>query len=227
MNKKSLLTLLLGVCALTWLDACGPKKKAKYKDDDDDGFTPSSKKNENLDNYDAQVEKVRKIMPTVNKGSAVVTRFLNESKGTRISIIYVDETSPMYKEKLDGRVIVAKADDGNNKTIATISFLLRSFQPGHYECDGANTVIGAAIAETWEPNADGTYWSMNPGGACELELREGPGGDLEGNFRGKLVTNDKKGYLLVESGYIYVKRFEGMNSTGGGGGGAGTNPGSM
>jgi hypothetical protein len=223
MNKKGLLTLLLGVCALTWLDACGPKKKAKHANDEDDGFTPSSKKNENLDNYDSQVEKVRKVMPTVNKGSAVVTRFLNESKGTRISIIYVDETSPMYKEKLDGRVIVAKADDGNNKTIATISFLLHSFQPGRYECDKGSTVIGAAIAETWEPNAPGTYWSMNEGGACELELHEGPGGDVEGTFRGKLVTNDSKGYLLVENGYIYVKRFDGM----GGGGGGTANPGSM
>jgi hypothetical protein len=222
MNKKSLATLLLGVCALTFLDACGHKKKVKHGgEDEDDGFTPSSHKKEaNLDKYDEQVERVRKLMPTMKKGTAVVTRFLNESKGTRISIIFADETAPMYKEKLDGRVIVAKATDDKERTIATISFLLHSFQPGRYECDKGNTVIGAAISETWEPNADGTYWSMNAGGACELELHEGPGGDMEGTFRGKLVTNDNKGYLLVENGYLYVKRFEGMS-----GGGGSTNPG--
>jgi hypothetical protein len=179
----------------------------------------------NYDQYDDTVKKVRQAMPNEPKGTAVVTRFLNEAKGTRISVLFFDDTSPIYKDKLKGHVIQAKATS-DGKTIATISFLLRSFAPGRYECDGGNTVVGAAISDTWDPSAPGTYWSMNPNGQCELELHDGPNGDIEGTFRGKLVTNDANGYLLVENGYLYVKRFEGMGS-GGGDGGGGMNGGSM
>jgi hypothetical protein len=207
MLSRALTTLAFALLAVTTLNGCGRKKPPKAPEEEEER---TSAKDANLDHYDDQLAVVKSKMPDVEKGSAIVVRFLNQGSGKRISLVYVDETPPQFKEKLNGRVIVAKASGKGDETLSTISFLIKNFEPGRYECNTANheAVIGAAIADNWVPTDPETYWSLNEGGGCEIELHEGARpGDIEGSFRGRLVKNNGKGFLIVENGYIYVKRF--------------------
>ncbi len=206
MHVRSALPVLFATLALAALDGCKPKPPK-----DEFGFGGAPKKKENLDRFDESVAKVRDIMPNEEKGTAVVLRLLNESVGNPVSVVYVDESAPEYKEKLDGRLIIAKAQDGKTKEIfSNVAIFSKRWEPGTYECMGAegDVAIGVQMSPTWNAEAPDTYWTMNPGGACQLKVTEGPKlGDWELQFEAKIVKNDGSGSLLITGGYAYVKRF--------------------
>lgn len=209
MLARRVLPVLIATLALAALDGCKPKKPPKGQDDEF-GFDKTEKK-QNLDRFDESVEKVREIMPNEQKGTAVVLRLLNESVGNPVSVVYVDEAPPEYKEKLDGRLIIAKAQDGKTKQVfSNVAIFNKRWEPGEYECAGAtgDVAIGVQMSESWNAEAPETYWTMNSGGACRLIVKEGAKlGDWELLFQAKVVKNDGSGSLLIRDGYAYVKRF--------------------
>jgi hypothetical protein len=171
------------------------------------GATPATS-GSRLDTWDSDISTVKSKVPTWDNGSGVVLKFLNEGQGTRLTLIYVDTTPPVFKEEAGLWIVQAKAT-ANGTTLGHMMLLLKSLEPGRYEGGPGkqDVVLAAGMGETWEPKAPGTTWSINDGSWCEITLRAGQNpGDLEGDFRGKLVDNSGNGYHNIEAGYIYINR---------------------
>lgn len=205
---RSLFAFALAAAAVPFVAGCGHKPRAKSGE-----YNEGKPQPQLSDNYEERVQKVKELAPQLEKGTAVVARYVNVSKGLRISFNYLDEFAPEWKDKFGARLIQAKSMM-DNQLVSTITFLVKNLEPGHYVCDGMSTAIGASMDNHWDPVAPNTYWTFNDApngdhGQCEIDLHEAERpGDLEGTFRAKLLMNNKSGdFLLIEMGYMYVKRF--------------------
>jgi hypothetical protein len=162
-----------------------------------------------VDSFDEDVRRIREIVPRWDNGTGITARFLNESSGNRISLIYVDTTPPEYNADGGYWVVQARAKV-NNEIVGHVMFLLKNLAPGRYEgsAQRKDVVFGSLLGSpTWHGRSPDAAWSMNEGAWVEVVLREGRGaGELEGNFRAKLTANDGHHYQTVESGYFYIKR---------------------
>lgn len=160
------------------------------------------------DSWASGVNEVKGRVPTWDNGSGVVIKFLKESTGERLSLIYVDPTPPVMHTASGHWIIQAKAmSDG--KPVGHVLLALKDLAPGRYEGapDKQDVILAAQMAESWDGKNPETTWSTNTGSWCEITLRQGKNpGDLEGDFRGKLVDNSGSGYHTIEAGYIYINR---------------------
>lgn len=171
---------------------------------------PSARSGANsADSFDEDVKRIRETVPTWDNGTGITARFLSESSGDRMSLIYVDTTPPEFNAEGGYWVIQAKAKV-NGQIVGHVLFLLKSLAPGRYEgsAQKKDVALGSLVGSpTWVGRGPDTSWSMNEGGWVEIVLREGRSHtELEGNFRAKLVANDGRRYQTVESGYFYIKR---------------------
>jgi hypothetical protein len=169
----------------------------------------SAKGDNSLDTYDEDVKRIKTVVPGWDNGTGIAVRYQKVSTGSILSLIYVDPTPPEWKEKSQMWIVISKATV-EGQAVSTVALSLSSMKPGRYE--GSDTkrecVIGAALGtDKWEPSAADTGWSLNEGGFCEVELREGKQpGHLEGTFRGKLKSNAEDSFYLIKEGYIYINR---------------------
>ncbi len=161
-----------------------------------------------LDTFDEDIARIRQIVPGWDNGTGLTVKFLRERDQQRLSLIYVDATPPVLKEGVNLWMIQAKAK-GDNKTLGWFVILLKDLAPGRYSGSPTNrdVIMAALMAPEWDGKNPETTWSINDGSWCEITLRNaGAPGDLEGEFRGKLVDNKGSGYHTVENGYIYINR---------------------
>jgi hypothetical protein len=162
----------------------------------------------NLDTFEEDVKRIRSLVPNWDNGTGLTVRFLKQSTGKRLSLIYVDPTPPLFKDGPGLWMIQAKAT-ANDKVLGWVVVLLKNLAPGNYQGSPSqkDVVLAVCMGETWDGKNPETTWSINPGSWAEITLRAGAtAGDLEGNFRGKLVDNKGTGFHTIESGYIYINR---------------------
>lgn len=152
---------------------------------------------------------IRGKVPRWDNGAGIAIKFLQESSGKRTTLLYVDETPP--EQKSNGLWLVHATSKSSGQVVGHFVILLRSLQAGHYDGNPHknDVVLAASVGEEkWDAKGPDTTWSINEGAWCEIVLRQGRGpGDLEGDFRGKLVSNSGKVHHNVESGYVYIKRY--------------------
>ncbi|MEB2311121.1 MAG: hypothetical protein OZ921_03255 [Sorangiineae bacterium] len=161
-----------------------------------------------LDTFDEDVTRIKGTVPGWDNGTGIAIRFLKESTGTRLSLIFVDPTPPVLKDGVGLWMIQGKAN-ASGKTIANYVLLLKTLAPGRYEGSPTkkDVVMSVAMSDTWDGKAPDTTWSINDGSWCEIVLRQGRGpNDLEGDFRAKLVDNSGNSFHSIENGYVYIKR---------------------
>lgn len=162
-----------------------------------------------LDTFDEDRARIQGAVPGWDEGTGLTVKFLKESTGTRLSLIYVDTTAPAEKADVGLWMIQAKAT-ANGQTLGHFVVLLRSLEPGMYKGSPSSkdVVMGALMgADPWDGRNPETTWSINEGSWCEISLKPGQHpGDLEGSFHGKLVDNKGTGYHTIEDGYIYINR---------------------
>jgi hypothetical protein len=161
-----------------------------------------------LDTFDEDMARIQQTVPSWDNGTGVTVKFLKESTGGRLSLIFVDPTPPVFQQKQGLWMIQGRAT-AKHQTLGHIVVLLKTLAPGRYE--GSSTkkdvVVAVLMGEQWDGRDPETTWSINEGSWAELTLREGRNpGDLEGDFRGRLVDNQGTGYHTIEAGYIYVNR---------------------
>ncbi len=172
------------------------------------GATPPSESDERLDTFDEDMARIRQTVPGWDNGSGVTVKFLKESTGGRLSLIFVDPTPPVFQQAQGLWMIQGRAT-ANNQTLGHIVFLLKTLAPGRYEGspNKKDVVVAVLMGEQWDGRNPETTWSINQGSWAEITLRKGRNpGDLEGDFRGRLVDNQGTGYHTIEAGYIYVNR---------------------
>ncbi|MCC6217373.1 MAG: hypothetical protein IT376_21120 [Polyangiaceae bacterium] len=159
--------------------------------------------------FEENVQRIKEKVPTWDNGSGVTVNFLNETSGKRLSIVFVDQTAPIYKDQIGLWVVQGKAT-GNNETLGHMVIGLQNLAPGRYSGSPSNKSVVMSIALTsgnYDGNSPETTWTINQGGWIELTLQEGrSAGDLEGTFRAKLYSNDTKKFYTVENGYLYINR---------------------
>jgi hypothetical protein len=161
------------------------------------------------DTFDEDVQKIKDNVPKWDNGTGVAVRFVKESTGHKLSLIYVDETPPEHKTSPAGWLIESHAKS-NGKVISTITFLLSSLEPGNYRGDdkSLDAVMGVALGtDHWAPKDPDTAWSLNDGGNVKVQLHAIGGTDhVEGTFTAKLVANAGGDYYRIDEGYFYINR---------------------
>lgn len=162
----------------------------------------------NLDTFDQDVARIKGTVPGWDNGTGIAVKFLKEADGSRLSLIFVDPTPPVFKDGVGLWMIQGKAM-ASGKTLANYVLLLKTLAPGRYEGSPTkkDVVMSVAMGDHWDAKDPETTWSINDGSWCELVLRQGKGpNDLEGDFRAKLVDNKGTGFHTIETGYVYIKR---------------------
>lgn len=170
------------------------------------------------DTFTEDVTKIKSLVPSWDNGTGIGVRFLKESTGKRLSLIYVDPTPPEFKQN-KGWLIQAQAK-GDGKVLGHYLILIKEVAAGRYEGGpGKNGVVMASLLEpNWKGDAPGAGWSINEGSWCELVLRPGQKpGHFEGDFRAKLVTNEGGSFVTIENGYVYINTGSPLARPGGGG----------
>lgn len=170
-------------------------------------FRPDTSE-ESSDTFAADVLRIQEVVPTWNNGTGIALKFLRESSGQRVSLIYVDPTPPAMQKGGDHWVIAATAKT-EKRTLGHFVLLLKDLSPGHYKGSASDdsVVMSTSMDTEWDPTHPDTTWSRNHESWCELVLQ--PGRDettLEGQFRAKLIDNQGTGFHTIESGYVYIKR---------------------
>jgi hypothetical protein len=159
------------------------------------------------DTFTEDVLRIQQVVPTWNNGTGIALKFLRESSGQRVSLIYVDPTPPVMQKDGDHWVIAATAKTAS-QTLGHFVLLLRELTPGHYRGSATEDAVmmSTSMATEWDPSDPDTTWSRNNESWCELVLRAGDHPTtLEGQFRGKLSDNHGTGFHTIESGYVYIK----------------------
>jgi hypothetical protein len=161
-----------------------------------------------LDTFDEDIARIRQEVPRWDNGTGVTVKYLKESTGSRLSLIYVDPNPPSRSGRLGLWAIRLQAKS-RGRTFGHVLMLFRTLAPGRYEGSPASKdiVLAVSMAEDWEGTNPETTWSINPGSWVEMTLRPGRApGDLEGDFRAKLVDNRGTAFHSIEAGYIYINR---------------------
>ena len=157
------------------------------------------------DTFTEDVTKIKSLVPSWDNGTGIGVRFLKESTGKRLSLIYVDPTPPEFKQNKGWLIQGQAKSDG--KVLGHYLILLKDVAAGRYEGGPGKTgvVMASLLEPTWKGDAPGAGWSINEGSWCELVLRPGQkAGQFEGDFRAKLVTNEGGSFVTIENGYVYI-----------------------
>jgi hypothetical protein len=160
------------------------------------------------DTFAQDVLRIQEVVPTWDNGTGIALKFLRESSGQRVSLVYVDPTAPVREQGGDHWVIAATAKT-EKRTLGHFVLLLRDLSPGHYHGSASDdsVVMSTSMTSDWDPTDPDTTWSKNNESWCEIVLRQGHDpSTLEGQFRAKLIDNQGTGFHNIESGYVYIKQ---------------------
>jgi hypothetical protein len=160
------------------------------------------------DSFDQDRARIKDTVPGWDEGTGATVRFLKEASGERLSLIFVDPTAPEWNEKQSLWLVVATAK-ADGEPLGHLVFGLPKLEAGSYEGGpgSKNVVMAILLGERkWDGTNPEATWSINDGSWCKLVLRDAGGGNLEGDFQGKLVDNKGTGYLTIESGYVMINK---------------------
>jgi hypothetical protein len=163
---------------------------------------------ESSDTFTQDVLRIQQVVPTWNNGTGIALKFLRESSGQRVSLVYVDPTPPVWNQDKLHWVIRATART-ESQTLGHFVLLLRELAPGHYRGSAKEDAVmmSTSMAIEWDANDPDTTWSGNHESWCEIVLRQGSEpSTVEGQFRAKLIDNQGTGFHNIESGYVYIKQ---------------------
>lgn len=167
--------------------------------------TPSGE----LDSFDEDRERIRTALTKWDQGSGAALRFVKQSTGERLSLIFIDETAPGYQSETNMWMIQATARVAGGKVVGHFVLFLKDLRPGRYRgSDHDKEAVMAVLVGNshWDGENPETAWSMNGESWCDVQLQPAGQSGLEGNFRARLVDNKGSGYIQVESGYLFIKR---------------------
>ena len=162
-----------------------------------------------LDTFDKDRERIRTSLTQWNQGSAAALRFVKQSTGEKLSLIFIDETAPGYQSETNMWMIQATARVAGGKVVGHFVLFLRDLRAGHYRGSdhSKEAVMAVLIGDShWDGENPETAWSMNSESWCDVQLQPAGQSGIEGNFRARLVDNKGSGYIQVESGYLFIKR---------------------
>jgi hypothetical protein len=161
-----------------------------------------------LDTWDSDIATIKSKVPTWDNGVGIVLKFLKEDTGERLTLIFIDPTAPVFKQGTQSWLIHGQANSSSG-VLAHVVLSLKQLETGHQ--DGNPTkhdmIMSVGMGAEWDGTSPEVSWSVNDGSWCEISLRNGQHpGDLEGELRGKLFTNNGESYQTIESGYMYINR---------------------
>lgn len=162
-----------------------------------------------LDSFDKDRERIRTSLTQWSQGSAAALRFVKQSTGEKLSLIFIDETAPGYQSETNMWMIQATARVAGGKVVGHFVLFLKDLRPGHYRGSdhSKDAVMAVLIGDSrWDGENPETAWSMNGESWCDVQLQPAEPSGIEGNFRARLVDNKGSGYIQVESGYLFIKR---------------------
>lgn len=173
------------------------------------GSSGSSGGSSEFYSFEENMQRIKEKVPTWDNGAGITVNFLNETSGKRLSLVFVDQGPPIFKDQIGLWVVQGKAT-GNNETLGHMVIGLQNLAPGRYSGSPSSKAVVMSIALTsanYDGNSPETTWTINEGGWIEMTLQDGRApGDLEGTFRAKLYSNDTKKFYTVENGYLYINR---------------------
>lgn len=199
--KKPSVTTLFTVLLLQLLVACGGSSASHGS------TTPSAAST--ADDFEAKKAKVRDVVSGWDEGSGIVIRFLKESTGERLSLIFGDATAPVWKDEPGLWIIQGLALADDDSVLGHVLLGLSDLRPGSYEGthERSNAVLAVLLSDgQWNGQDPDACWSVNPNSFFRISLRDAGDGNLVGDFQGKLVSNDDNSYLTIDAGYIYINR---------------------
>jgi hypothetical protein len=165
--------------------------------------------NSNADSFDEDRARIRASVSQWEQGSGVALRFVKQSTGERLSLIFVDETAPGHQPETNMWMIQATARVDGGKVVGHFVLFLKDLRAGHYRGDdhSKDAIMAVLMGQSkWDGENPETAWSVNSESWCEVRLHAPDKSGLEGDLRARLVDNRGSGYIQVESGYLFIKR---------------------
>lgn len=162
-----------------------------------------------LDSFDEDRQRIRSSLEKWDQGSGAALRFVKQSTGERLSLIFIDETAPDYQSETDMWMIQATARVAGGKVVGHFVLFLKDLRAGRYRGDdhSKEAVMAVLIGDSrWDGENPETAWSMNAESWCDVQLQPAGKTGIEGSFRARLVDNKGSGYVQVESGYLFIKQ---------------------
>lgn len=222
MIHRSLLALTAAFAFSSVLTACGGSKKHARDPADDDDDAPTAKHGKGhkggdgggdgdaLEEFKTGAKLVRETMSKQDHGVGLIATYLVEATQARTNFVYHSDEPPKWIEDATSWVVLSQGTDEKEQTSSILLMGLPQLKPGHYEGSDSRheATIASSIGDaTFLPKGPDTTWSSNEGSWCEIDVKAANSrGDLEGSFKGKLMSNDAKAYYLIEQGYFYVRR---------------------
>lgn len=170
---------------------------------------PSAKLTTAADSFNDDRERIRASVAQWDHGTGATLRFLKEATGEKLSLIFVDETAPIFKSDAGMWMIQSIARVSGGKIVGHFVLFLKDLKAGKYRGDDhtKEAVMGVLMGESsWDGQNPETAWSVNRESWCEVILRRSPDDGLEGDFKARLVDNKGTGFINIDSGYLFIKQ---------------------
>jgi hypothetical protein len=161
------------------------------------------------DSFVEDRERIKASVAQWDHGTGATLRFLKETTGESLSLIFVDETAPQFKTDAGMWMIQATARVSGGKIVGHFVLFLRDLRAGKYRGDDhtKEAVVAVLMGEpSWDGQNPETAWSVNRESWCEVHLRKQSAEGIEGDVRARLVDNKGTGYINIDSGYLFIKR---------------------
>ena len=161
------------------------------------------------DSFDNDQERIRTSVSKWDHGTGATLRFLKETTGEKLSLIFVDETAPLFKPDAGLWMIQATARVTGGKIVGHFMLFLKDLRAAKYRGDDhtKEAIMAVLMGEqTWDGQNPETAWSVNRESWCEVVLRKTAGNGVEGDFKARLVDNKGTGYINIDSGYLFIKQ---------------------
>ena len=161
------------------------------------------------DSFNDDKERIRSSVSKWDHGTGATIRFLKEATGEKLSLIFVDETAPLYKSDQGMWMIQSTARVTGGKIVGHFVLFLKDLRAGKYRGDDhtKDAVMAVLMGESsWDGQNPEAAWSVNRESWCEVSLRRKADEGIEGDFQARLVDNRGTGFINIESGYLFIKR---------------------
>lgn len=161
------------------------------------------------DSFDDDRERIRTTVAKWDHGTGATLRFLKETTGEKLSLIFVDETAPVFKPDAGLWMIQATARVTGGKIVGHFVLFLKDLRAAKYRGDDhtKEAIMAVLMGEqNWDGQNPETAWSVNRESWCEVVLRKTAENGVEGDFKARLVDNKGTGYINIDSGYLFIKQ---------------------
>lgn len=161
------------------------------------------------DSFEEDRARIRSSVAQWHQGTGAALRFVKQSTGEKLSLIFVDETAPGYQSESKMWMIQAQARVEGGKVVGHFVLFIKDLVPGRYRGDdhSKDAVMGVLMGESnWDGENPDAAWSVNNESWCEVRLHPAGKLGIEGEFQARLVDNQGVGYIQVESGYLFIRQ---------------------